>query len=259
MKMSSIMCAAVVTAASASSAMAVPGWESYIIRSTPVINDVNATTKEFIIVGSGAKAAWGTNNINGLTLGDITQLAIDRLDDESRFAAGQGPAVAPYFNIWITNGAGKYAVIANEPSNPDFQALYNDGYDLSWSDIANKVAKVYETTDKTWLPNNGVGLTFADLAGFTIQAPTVAELTVSWAGLGTGAPRELGTNVAYGFNWVFGDTLSNYVSGDDGYIVANPVANGPAAPPVPTPEPVTGTLALGALIALGGYAGSRRR
>ena len=62
-------------------------------------------------------------------------------------------------------------------------------------------------------------LTFADLANFVIAPPSAAQLTTGWAGLGTGAPRELGTNVAYGVNWVFGDTLSNYVSGDPGYIV----------------------------------------
>jgi hypothetical protein len=38
--------------------------------------------------------------------------------------AGSGPAVAPYFNIWITDGLGNYAVVANEPSNPSFQPLF---------------------------------------------------------------------------------------------------------------------------------------
>jgi hypothetical protein len=53
------------------------------------------------------------------------------------------------------------------------------------------------------------------------MAPTIGQLNGSWAGLGNGAPREDGTNVAFGVNWVFGDTLTNYVSGQDGYIVAN--------------------------------------
>ena len=92
----------------------------------------------------------------------------------------------------------------------------------------------------SWLPNNGVGLKFQDVAGYTILAPTAAQLATGWAGLGTGAPRELGTNAAYGFNWMFGDTLSNYVSGDPGYVVNNPVA---------VPEPMTlGLLGLGGLI-----------
>ncbi len=123
---------------------------------------------EFVIAEGGQKAALGSSDIDGFKIGDITQLAITRLDDELRFTAGSGPAVAPYFNIWITDGAGNFAVAANEPSNPDFQSLYNNGYDLGWSDISGKVAKIYENNDKSWLPNNGVGLTFADLASYTI-------------------------------------------------------------------------------------------
>ena len=226
------------------------GFISFVIRQSgggvsPAINDLGGGQTEFVVAESGQKAAFGSADIDGMTLGSITNLHIDRLDDETRFAAGSGPAVAPYLNFWITDGT-HYAVAANEPSNPAFQPLYNDGYDLSFSDLSDKVAKIYENSDKSWLPNSGVGLTFADLAGFMIKAPSVAELTSGWAGLGTGAPRELGTNVAYGTNWVFGDTLSNYVSGQDGYIVANPRV---AAAAVPEPATV-GIMGMG-LFALG--------
>lgn len=200
---------------------------------------------EFVIAQGGQKAATGSSDLDGYTVGDITQLKIVRHDDPSRFTAGSGPAVAPYFNIWITDGAGKYAVIANEPSNPDFQPLYNNGYDLSWGDIAGKVAKAYENADLSWLPNGGVNMTFADLAGYTIQAPTTGELTTGWAGLGTGAPRELGSNVAYGFNWVFGDTLSNYTSGAEGYVVSGAVAQ---AIPEPASAALAGAAALGLFV-----------
>jgi len=206
-----------------SSASASAAFVSFEIRNTPTINENTPAPgqTEFIIDGGGDKAALGSNDISGQTLGNIGNLHIDRLDDRTRFTAGSGPYVAPYLNFWITDGLGNYAVVANEPSNAAFQPLYNNGYDLSFADLSDKVAKIYENADQSWLPNNGVGLTFADLAGYVIQAPTVGELTTGWTGLGTGAPRELGTNVAYGVNWVFGDTLSNYVSGDDGYIVAN--------------------------------------
>jgi len=196
------------------------GFVAYEIRNTPTIND-NGTSIEFIIDGGGDKAALGSNDINGSTLGDITNLHIDRLDDRTRFTAGSGPYVAPYLNFWITDGSGNYAVVANEPSNGAFQALYDNGYNLTFSDLSDKVANIYENSDKSWLPNSGVGLTFADLADFEIAAPTVAELGAGWSGLGTGAPREIATNIAYGVSWVFGDTLSNYVSGDEGYVVAN--------------------------------------
>ncbi len=216
-----LLAIAVVAVALAAPSPAGAVASDYIIRGTPIINDLGGGVTEFVIDDAGDKAGLGSNDINGATLGSITSLAIDRTDDRTRFAAGSGPYVAPYLNIWITDGLGNYAVVANEPSDANFQPLYLNGYDLDFADLSNKVAKIYENSDKSWLPNNGVGLTFADLAAFVIQAPSVAELLAGWAGLGTGAPRELGTNVAYGVNWVFGDTLSNYVSGDPGYRVAN--------------------------------------
>jgi hypothetical protein len=220
------------------------GFVDYTIRGTPTIDSPAAGQTEFIIDTPGDKAALGSNDVNGQTLGSIGNLHIDRLDDRTRFAAGSGPYVGPYLNFWITDSTHtKFAVVGNEPSNPGFQPLYNNGYDLDFADLADKVAKIYETSDLSWLPNGGVGLTFADLAGFTIEAPTIADLTTGWAGLGTGAPRD-GANNAFGVNWVFGDTLSNYVSGDPGYIVAN-------ASVTAVPEP--GTLALfgGALLGMG--------
>ena len=223
------------------------GFISYVIRhgtgGAPVIQSNNAYTAgatEFIISGGSQKAGHGSSDIDGSTLGSILNVSIKRWDNEARFAPGSGPARAPYLNFWITDGV-NFAVVANEPSDGVWGALYNDGYSLSFSNLSDKVAKIYENSDKSWLPNNGVGLTFAQLAGFTIQAPTVAQLTAGWTGLGTGAPRELGTNMAYGVNWIFGDTLSNYVSGQDGYVVSD--ARVAAAR---VPEPVTlGLLGLG--------------
>jgi hypothetical protein len=240
-----IVILAVLVSAGSVFAAPVVGWESFVIRQgggvSPAINDVvynGQTAKEFIPNVTSMKAAWGTNNINGATVGSIQTLSIDRLDNYARYAAGSGPRVAPYFNIWITNGAGKYAVIANEPSNAEWAGA--NIWNMTWDVLKTKTLKVYETSDKSWLPNSGVGLKFQDVASFVIQAPTAAELSTGWLGLTGGAPRELGTNAAYGFNWMFGDTLSNYVTDNTGYIVANPVA---------VPEPITmGLLAAGGLM-----------
>lgn len=204
-------------------------WVSFVIRnasdgSSPVINDVTTAgkqAKEFVITKANQKAGWGTSSMDDKTIGDLEAISIERLDNAARFTAGSGPAVGPYINIWITDGNGNFAVVANEPSNPEWQPD-NQQWNMTWDILKTKTAKIYETNNKTWLPKSGVSLTFGDLVSYKIKAPTSAQLSASWSGLGTGAPRD-SSNKAYGFNWVFGDSLSNYVSGDPGYIVANPV------------------------------------
>jgi len=242
------------------------GFDAFVIRNgstsgdAPQIRTNNLYVPgalEFVISEGGMKAALGSNDINNYTIGQITKLAITRYDDVTRFSAGSGPAVAPYFNLWVTDGQGHYAVLANEPSNPAFQPLFktnSDGsrsYELSFSDLADKVVKVYETpgwnTGTSWVHTliGKTSLTFADVANLVIAPPPAEYITNPDNGVGSGAPRVLGTNVAYGTNWVFGDTLSNYVSGAEGYVVAGAIA---------VPEPATMTL-----LALGGLFLRKRR
>lgn len=197
------------------------GFVSFVIREgangAPTILSSGAQT-EFVISESGQKAALGSSDIDGTRLGDIDHISIERLNTVG--APGSGPAVAPYLNIWITDGT-NFAVLANEPSNSAFQPLYDNGYDLSFADLSDKVAKVYEHSSAFILPTSGPTFTFADFANYTIAAPN--DVT-NWAGLGTGAPIVLSgrsTNQSYGVNWVFGDTIANYISGDPGYRVQN--------------------------------------
>lgn len=237
----------IVATALALSTTSLGAFESYVIRNAPVIQLNNAYqpgATEFIIAIGGDKAGLGSSAIDGNPLSAMSNVSIVRLDDRSRFPAGSGPHSAPYLNIWITDGNGNFAVVANEPTNPDFQPLYNNGYSLTWADLANKVAIVHENSDLSWLPTSGSSgianvpgranpasahlYTFADLAHFIIRAPSAADFSnPAWTGRGTGAPRRLSDNMAWGVNWIFGDTLANYVSGAEGYVVADASVSGP--------------------------------
>lgn len=234
------------------------GFVSFVIREAggdaPVITTSGGET-EFIISESGQKAALGSSDIDGTKVGDINSISIERLDDEGRFTGGSGPAVAPYLNLWITDGT-NYAVLANEPSNPAFQSLYHDGYALSFADLAPRVAKVYEYDSSAFVlptPSSGSGFTFADFANYTIAPPNGSVVLPEF---GPGAPIVLSgrsTNESYGVNWVFGDTLSNYVSGDSGYRVQN--ANVSST----VPEPSSFVIACCGLAFAGVRRGRRRR
>jgi hypothetical protein len=249
-KMKKLMFALLIMSAASYSFATETGWISYVIRNAnsggaaPTINTID-TSKEFVINEGGMKAAWGTDAINGATIGQITELSIDRLDTNCN-----GSIYAPYFNIWITNGSGKYAVIANEPSNPEWTGDSEHNI-MGWNMLKTKTAKVFEAAPSTeagyanWVYESlgkSSGLTFADFENFVIQAPSAAYINTGTNNVTSGAPREILDHTAYGFNWIFGDTLANYVSGtgSQGYVVANPVATA-------VPEP--GTFVL---LAIGG-------
>ena len=208
-----------------------PGWEAFIIRAAtadpadlPIIqNDDTYVTGalEFIITEGGQKAGLGTDQINGAKVSQIATLHIDRLDD----VVNSGSLYGPYFNIWVTDGAGHYAVIANEPSNPEWGS---ERWDVaSWDDLRTKTCKVYETpgaaAGTSWVHAfaGTTTLTFEDIGDLVIMPPPPAYIADPANEVGSGAPDELGTDIARGYNWIFGDTLANYVSGDPGFIVAN--------------------------------------
>jgi len=218
-----------------------PGWQSFVIRlgsvsgQPPIIQNNNAHVPgavEFTPFEAGQMAGLGTDLISGQPVSRISSLHIDRLDN----IAGSGSLYGPYFNVWVTDGAGHYAVIANEPSNPEWGG---NPWDISsWDLLKTKTCKVYETpgwnSNSSWI-HALVGsdpLTFEDVGGLTIEAPPASYITNPANGVGGGAPDVLGTNEAWGFNWIFGDTASNYVIyGGEGFVVANytaemmPVAN----------------------------------
>ncbi len=161
--------------------------------------------------------------MNGNKVGDIQSLSITR----DATVDGYGP----YFNIWITDGSGRYAVLANEPSNTGEWGVGGTPYDTTWDILKDATAKIYETDGQPFTLPVGPTYTFSEFADYTIATPAS-----HWGGTGAPDDLEAGSYTAYGFNWVFGDTQDNYV---DGYLVSNPIL---------TPEPVTmSMLAMGAL------------
>jgi hypothetical protein len=243
----------------AASSVAQASWETFVIRGDASVTanqtapDATTGWTMFDVSSGGEKAGWGTNSMNGKTVGDIQSLSI------TRYVPVTGDTTyAPYFNIWITNGT-EYAILANEPSDGEWvTGGVRHAWDLTWSQLEGKRAKIYEDSQAgngdatsaapSWIADldltvnggNGDGLlTFGELASLEISAPSSAP---SYSG--TGAPDDLdaSTYTAYGFNWVFGDTQSNYVGG---HLAQNPTL---------TPEPATMSL-----LAIGGLAVLRRR
>ena len=237
------------------------GWETFVIRngssgSPAITEDPTGYTgwTLFGIVEGGQKAGWGTNSMNGQTIGDIESLSITRHDDVPIYNYG------PYFNIWITDGSGGYAVLANEPSHTSEYSAYGEtAHNMTWDGaLKDATAWVYEVdaTQGFWLPDGnkttsslGAGtadpFTFEDFADYQIVTPTTL-----WGG--GGAPDDLyaASYTAYGFNWIFGDTQSNYVAG---YLVKEPTLVSSQS----IPEPVS--FAVWALIGCMGLVGCRRR
>lgn len=224
--------AMVLLVSSITSAADVAGWSAFVIRNSnvggisPAITDDAGGGKLFQISLGGQKAGWGTNLMNGRTIGDIEAISITR----ENVTAGYGP----YMNIWVTDGQGGYAVLSNEPSHT-WEYAGSSPYDTVWDVLKNATTWVYEVSATAGfkLPNGTViysalpagstpHLTFGDFAGYQIATPLS-----HWGS--TGAPDDLNADVytAYGINWVFGDTQSNYLGG---YLVSNPTV---------VPEPAT--------------------
>jgi hypothetical protein len=211
-------------------AVDVTGWNAFVIRNSnsggiaPAITDTTEG-KIFKVHDGGQKAGWGTNIANGQKVSDIITLSIDRLND---------PGYGPYINIWIKDASGNFAVIANEPSDAEWVSggVRNAWTDLTWDILKTKVAKVYETNGQPFILPSGSTYTFNDFADYIIATPST-----NWGG--GGAPDDLNASsyTAYGFNWIFGDSMNNYAAD---YGVANPSLT--------VPEPATmSLLAIGAL------------
>jgi hypothetical protein len=250
MKRSMIAVMSVVALLMASSMVSAETWDSFVIRNSstgnvaPAIVDQPGGGKLFEITLGGQKAGWGTDAMNGKKIGDIQSISITRDPSDT----GWGP----YMNLWITDGLGHYADISNEPSNTG-EWTGSSAYNTTWDVLKNATTWVYEVSATTGfkLPNGTTTFanisagtvtphfTFSDFAGYTIATPTGPYG-------GTGAPDDLNaaTYTAYGVNWVFGDTQSNYLGG---YLVSNPSVT--AA--VPEPAGIVALLGLAGMGLIG--------
>jgi MYXO-CTERM domain-containing protein len=251
---------------------ATAGFTGYIIRNAdsgaaPVINASTSNSINATIDQARQKVGFGSNDVNGRTIGEISLMNITRTDN--------GTAFKPYVNIWVTNGAGNYAVISISPWGAPGAGVLSTSYTTmnalgSASDNRGpgQDVYVYETTNTeppltplfdasgaqinsnkgtSWLSTygDGVYLTISDVANLVIAPPPTSWFPGN--GTGSGAPRELGTNVAFGFNWIMGSV--NATGGQYSQ---------------PTPYDLTGISVVpapGALALLGvaGLVGGRRR
>ncbi len=216
-------------------------WETFAIRNASGTNNPPTVTENvtasdsttgwtsFGITESGQKAGWGTSSMDGQTVGDLQAVSITRHSSVD----GWGP----YFNIWISDGQGGYATLANEPSHTSEYSNYGEtAYDMTWEGaLENATCWVYEVDSSQGflLPNGQTTysnlpagttnpFTFGDFANYTIEVSTS-----HWGGSGAADDLNASTYTAYGFNWVFGDTQDNYT---DSYLVKDATV---------VPEPTT--------------------
>ncbi len=204
-------------------------YDAFSIRNNGVANELSEGTVEFITPGPGDKGGYGTSYFDGDTFADLVSMSFV-------IENAAGPWM-PYINIWITDGAGNYAVIANEPSNmplaayvPGGQATNGTLVSVNFADMGYRIYETVQTppgaANYAWLGGDQ-NITYAELVAYGYQIANPNPGT-PWGG--TGAPR-----TGYGFNFVYGDTLSNYVSGNEGYIISDITINGITATPVPEP------------------------
>jgi hypothetical protein len=156
----------------------------------------------------GQKVGYGTNAFDGM------QINLFNTVDWNVGAVGTGNH--PYLNMWVTDNAGNYAVIASENAymGTDFQ-VRNE-----W-----KIFEFGPTAGFDWLFNPGAGTSgrvnqYLQLNGANVTLDLFSDDIELFTGpvgpttgVGTGAPRG-----GFGFNVIYGDTQANFV---DEYAIKN--------------------------------------
>ena len=250
-----------------SAGIAHAGFTPYVIRQSsggvnPTIGTSGANTT-FGVPSPSQKAGFGSNDLNGMTVGQISNIQFT-LNSATAYAGTTAPVILPYVNIWAREAvSGNYFVIA---FGLDAFVTNTGGVksvNVGTSQMATVTFGVHETTaafggvanSGSWLAtalgapgaNGGSGYTMAQVANFQIVAPPSSWVVSGNSnGVGGAAPRELGTNTTFGFNWIFGQG-SGANNGYNGY---DYTVSGASVVPAP------GALAL---LGVAGLVGGRRR
>ena len=243
---------------------ATAGFTPYVIRQSsgganPTIGTSGANTT-FGVTLPSQKAGFGSNDLNGGTVGQISNIQFT-LNSATPVGTAT-PVILPYVNIWAQDAvSGNYFAIY---FGLDAFVTNTGGVksvNVGTSQMASVTFGVSETSAAaggvaiagSWLatalgvPGAGTSYTMAQVANFQIVAPPASWVASGNSnGVGGGAPRELGTNTTFGFNWIFGQGGS----ADNGYNGYNYTVSGASVVPAP------GALAL---LGVAGLVGGRRR
>ena len=244
---------------------ATAGFTGYVIRPAsggvnPTITTSGANTT-FGVPSPSQKAGFGSNDVNGMTVGQISNIQFT-LNSATASGGTTAPVILPYVNIWAQDAvSGNYFVIY---FGLDAFVTNTGGVksvNVGTSQMASVTFGVSETSAAfqgvanagSWLatalgtPGSGTSYTMAQVANFQIVAPPASWVASGNSnGVGGGAPRELGTNTTFGFNWIFGQGGS----ADNGYNGYDYTVSGASVVPAP------GAFAL---LGVAGLVGGRRR
>ena len=218
-----------------SAGIAHAGFTPYVIRQSsggvnPTIGTSGANTT-FGVTLPSQKAGWGSNDLGVSTVGQISNIQFT-LNSAIASSGTTVPVILPYVNIWAQDAvSGNYFVIA---FGLDAFATTTGGVtsvNVGTSQLATVTFGVHETSAAaggvaiagSWLatalgvPGAGTAYTMAQVANFQIVAPPSSWVVSGNSnGVGGGAPRELGTDTTFGFNWIFGQSSSSN-NGYNGY------------------------------------------